>query len=68
MAECFSCLHLMAPEKTADGTRLCRAYGLPVSPVLEADCKRFVRETGSDDEVPPWYSDAWHVCGEGRGD
>lgn len=68
MTACFACIHLMQPGQTADGSRLCRAYGLPVAPALEADCSRFVREAGSDDAIPVWYADAWHVGGEGRGD
>lgn len=62
---CYSCIHLMPPEKTADGVRRCRVHkrALPVSPALEADCKRYVRETGTDDAVPEWYRDAWHVGG-----
>ena len=54
----------------ADGIRRCRVdrNALPVSAALEADCRRYVRETGSDDAgVPAWYQNAWHVCGEGRG-
>lgn len=65
---CAVCIHLMQPHQTVDNTRRCRRYGLEVSEPLEADCKAFVRETGSDDEMPPWYWGAWHVAGEGRGD
>lgn len=65
---CYSCIHLMPPEKTADGNRLCRTYGLAVSPELEADCKRHVREPGSDDAIPAWYWPDQHAAGEGRGD
>lgn len=67
---CFSCLHLMTPEQSADGVRRCRVNrnGLPVSPALEADCTKYVRSVGTDDEMPAWYRDAWHVGGEGRGD
>lgn len=64
---CYSCLHLM---DGADGVKRCRvdANALPVSEALEADCKRYVRATGADDAVPPWYWGAWHVAEEGRGD
>lgn len=66
---CYSCIHMMPPEKTADGVRRCRVDGLPISPALEEDCKNsYVRAPGSDDEMPPWYWGAWHVAGEGRGD
>lgn len=66
-AQCFSCLHFMDCEKTADGVRRCRVDGLPISPALEEDCKNsYVREVGSDDAMPEWYRDAWHVGGEGR--
>jgi hypothetical protein len=60
----------MRPDQSADGIRRCRVErnALPVSPALEADCKRYLRETGSDDQTPEWYRDAWHVAGEGRGD
>jgi hypothetical protein len=57
---CATCIHLMSVYQTADGVRRCRVYdGLPVSPALEADCKQYIREPGSDDQVPPWYSGAW---------
>jgi hypothetical protein len=65
---CYACIHMIPPEKTVDGSRLCRAYGLPVSLTLEADCTRNVPDTDAADEVPVWYADAWHVGGEGRGD
>ncbi len=65
---CPACIHLMQPEKTADGQRLCRTYGLAVSPALEADCTRYVREVGSDDAIPAWYWPDQHAAGEGRGD
>lgn len=69
MSTCYSCIHLMPEEKTADGVRCCRVDGLPISPALEEDCKNsYVREVGSDDAMPEWYRDAWHVGGEGRGD
>lgn len=62
---CYSCLHLMDGY---DGVKRCRVErnALPVSPALEADCRKYVRATGTDDSVPEWYRDAWHV--EGRGD
>lgn len=67
MSTCYACIHLMTG---ADGLKRCRVdtNALPVSPALEADCRRFMREPGSDDSVPEWYRDAWHVGGEGRGD
>lgn len=54
----------------ADEIRRCRVdrNARPVTPDLEANCKRHIREPGSDDAVPPWYWGAWHVAGEGRGD
>lgn len=60
---CYSCIHLMQPEKTADSLRRCRVAreAEPVSPELEAECERFVREVGSDDAIPEWYRDAWNV-------
>lgn len=68
---CAYCLHLMDTHQTADGVRRCRVYGgLPVSVPLEDDCRKFVREVGSDDAIPVWYSEAWCVTSstEGRGD
>ena len=64
---CFSCLHLMLG---ADNVRRCRVQrdALPVSAALEADCRRYVRATGTDDEVPAWYVDAWECDAQGRGD
>ena len=60
----------MTPEQSADSVRRCRVdrQALPVSPQLEADCRRYVRAVGSGDAVPDWYLDAWHIGGEGRGD
>ena len=58
----------MTPEQSADSVRRCRVdrQALPVSPQLEADCKKFVREPGADDaDAPEWYAEAWE---QGRGD
>ena len=64
---CYSCLHLMTPDQSADGLRRCRVdrKAEQVSPQLEADCRRYVRAVGSDDSVPEWYAEAWE---QGRGD
>lgn len=65
---CYACIRLY---DGADGVKRCRVSknGQPVSPMREKLCDLFVREVGSDDEgAPPWYVDAWHVGGEGRGD
>lgn len=67
MKSCYACLHCY---DGADQIKRCRVNGLPVSPALEDDCNRFIREPGSDDSVPPWYIEAWCVTTsmEGRGD
>ena len=45
----------------ADVTLRCRVNGLPVKPELWEDCKRYIREPGSDDHLEVKYCD-------GRGD
>lgn len=51
---CYSCIHL---DGGADSMRRCQgAKDAPrVSRDLEAACEVYVREPGSDDEVPSWY-------------
>lgn len=55
---CYACIHCY---DGADGVKRCRVdtNGLPCTPALEADCWKFVREPGADDQVAPWYTDAW---------
>lgn len=62
---CPVCLHFMSSH---DLRVICRRNGLPASPVNATGCKEFIRDPGSDDEPMVWFDDAWHVCGEGRGD
>lgn len=62
---CPSCRFIY---RGADDRLRCRVNGLQATPANAADCKRYERDPGADDERMVWFDGAWHVAGEGRGD
>ena len=62
-ADCVCCLNRM---KGHDLKQMCRWYGLPLSPELESDCRKFVMDYMLADTVRPWCGSAWRYDAESR--
>lgn len=60
---CASCHFLM---QSHDNRPICRVNGLEASPTNAEDCKRYMRETASDDEKLVWFNQAWVLECEAR--